>query len=268
MKSVNGAMAGLILAARKTGERISTRNSLCSRITAATERFDSVPLVTLRKTAWKTALREWEWFMSGSNDVNALHPSVLPWWQPWADETGAVRHNYSCQFRRQGPEQFDQVAAFIDGITRHPFSRRNVITTWYSPDMYSPDCPITNCHGTVIQAFVNEKWELEIVTYQRSCDLICGVPHNWVQYWAFLLWVAHRTRTSPARLTWIGGDIHLYDAHTKLADRMTVSRSSFAAPDYPGRMIYTPTSDDFKADDFTLSKPPNFYLHDRAEMIV
>jgi thymidylate synthase len=280
MQSANGAMTSLIRSIKLFGTKVNTRNSVCSRITAETVRFERAPLVTLRKTAWKSALREWEWFMSGSNNINDLHESVRPWWQPWASTAGTVESNYSHQFRKQtcldfdagfydgyGWGEFDQVAAFIDGIKHHPFSRRNVITTWYSPEMYSKECPITNCHGTVIQAFVGENAELEIVTYQRSCDLICGVPHNWIQYWAFLLWVAHRTGTKATRLTWVGGDVHIYEAHQELAKKMANGWGLHKVDAYPGDMLYTPTSDEFKADDFTLSVPPEFFLNDKAEMI-
>ena len=48
------------------GDLVETRNHLtksCCDLDSMT--FTQTPLVTLRKTAWKLALREMEWFMSG-----------------------------------------------------------------------------------------------------------------------------------------------------------------------------------------------------------
>src|SRR5690606_26897284 len=126
----------------------------------------------------------------GSEDIKDLHPSVRPWWEPWANIEGQVLFNYSDQFRAFAGTDgrvVDQIEYLIDGIKNHPYSRRNVITTWNAADMTNPACPITNCHSTVTQAFVNPDNSLHLVTYQRSVDVICGLPHNWIQYWSFLL---------------------------------------------------------------------------------
>jgi thymidylate synthase len=254
----------------KHGDALVTRNDRVRRIIARQFSFDSTPLISVRKTAWKNALREWEWFMSGSCQLSNLHPAVREWWMPWANHEGNVRFNYSEQFRyfgeadRKRDGYFDQIEYLIEGIKNHPFSRRNVITTWNTQEMTHPDCSITNCHGTVIQAFVHPDKRLDLATYQRSVDVICGLPHNWVQYWAFLLWLAHRTGWQVGSLVWIGGDIHVYDAHKALVEKMLAAEDR---PETP-QLVYTPTSKDFKADDFTLNREYQPVLTDRAEMVV
>ncbi len=248
------------------GHTLTTRNSVVKRIFARTLTFTSTPLISVRKTAWKNALREWEWFMSGSTNIKDLHDAVKPWWKPWANVWGDVHFNYSAQFRAayecEGTD-FDQIQYLIDGIKEHPFSRRNVITTWNTMDMASKDCPITNCHGTIIQAFVNPNNSLHLVTYQRSVDTICGLPHNLIQYWAFLLWLAHLTSRTVGSLTWIGGDVHVYEAHFPLAHKILA-----VTPKASPELVYKPTSEQFLAEDFTLFSPYFPVLTDRAEMIV
>ncbi len=248
------------------GETVNTRNSVVNRRIAKTVEFHGTPLVSARKTAWKTALREWEWFMSGSCDINDAHPSVRPWWEPWADKKGLVRNNYSVQFRefhgRDG--SVDQIEALVAGVRDHPNSRRNVITTWNTADMLSPETPITNCWGTVIQVF--DDWGgLHLVTYQRSVDAVCGLPHNLVQMWAFLLWLAHRTGKPAAALVWIGGDVHVYQEHNDLAWRI-IHAAEKARP--TPNLVYRPTTEDFRADDFTLDCEYAPVLTERAKMIV
>lgn len=273
----DGEYARLIRTILDSGESVQTRNSRCRRVYGVTCRFSRTPLVTLRKTAWKNAIREWEWFMSGSANINDLHPDVRHWWRPWAHPDGLVPFNYSNQFRRSygtpvadnlydvAERKVDQVQLLIDGVSGHPYSRRNVITTWNTADMVHPRCGITNCHGTVIQAFVSpEPDALSLVTYQRSADVICGLPHNWVQYWAFLLWLAFRAGRKVGELVWVGGDVHVYEAHEGLARRVAE-----AAPQpEPPELVYGPTSGDFKAYEFGLDRAYRPAVEDRAEMVV
>jgi len=251
------------------GERVTTRNSVVRRIIAQTVRISSTPLVSLRKTPWKTALREWGWFMSGSNYIGDLHPSAQAWWQPWIDKFGRVWGNYSVQLRHAHGRAgwcCDQIAGLIDGIKNHPYSRRNVITTWNAADMASPACPITNCHHSLTQCFVDLSNRLHMVTYQRSVDAVVGLPANWIQTWAFLLWLAHRGGREVGTLTWTGGDVHVYEAHWDLARRIV--DASFESVPVTPQLVYTPTSDEFRADDFTLAGEYTPTLLDRAEMVV
>lgn len=269
MNDVNYEYRRILNSLFACGESVETRNSKCLRIVCECVTFLHTPLVSVRKTAWLNALREWEWFMSGSHNINDLHPAVRSWWEPWADKDGWIPYNYSSQFRHYrnvpGGRPVDQIQVLVDGVKNHPFSRRNVITTWNTADMLRPENPITNCHGTVIQAFVSPKSnKLSLVTYQRSIDSVCGLPHNWIQYWAFLLWLAHRGGRSVGELKWIGGDVHLYEAHKDLARRMIVVQT----PQEPPELIYTPSGDDFKADDFKLEGEYAPVIVERAEMIV
>ena len=64
------------------GHYINSRNSITKRLGTQMLQFDSTPIITVRKTSWKLALREMEWFLSGSNNINDLHSSVHNWWKP------------------------------------------------------------------------------------------------------------------------------------------------------------------------------------------
>lgn len=276
--SVDRQYTDLIRLVRDTGYKVNPRNGERVRLHAPDKiRFTSTPLVSVRKTAWKSAIREMEWFLSGSNKVADLHPSVRKWWEPWSNRQGRVNYNYSTQFRHYATQYdpdkecfvgFNQVGVFINGIVNKPYSARHVMTTWNTEEMYSDDCLITNCHGTVIQAFVNDG-VLDLTMYQRSADLVCGVPHNWVQYWAFLLWLAHRTGNKPGTFIWDGGDVHLYAAHLPMADKITMADEEWSvfAITTP-QLVYTPTSEEFLADDFSLDRPYTPLITESVEMVV
>lgn len=246
------------------GEEIETRNSKVKRSTNLIQTFYETPLVSIRKTAWKNALREMEWFMSGSCNINDLHESVRHWWQPWANNRGDILNNYSMQFRNYTDHLFDQIQYLIEGISKHPYSRRNVITTWNTEEMDRPQTPITNCHGTLIQCFVNEGNELEMTMYQRSADMVLGVQHNWIQYWALLLWLAHRTGREVGSLTWIGGDCHIYSEHYEIAREIASNKSSCVTP----KLVYEPSSEQFKANDFSLNSTYSPVITRKVKMIV
>lgn len=270
MLNTPDALYGQLLAdLLNKGLEVKTRNSVCKRLFAEKLTFTTTPLIAARKTAWKSALREFEWFLSGSNKLEDLHPSVHPWWQPWVNKDGVIPNNYSEQFRHFcGVEQseFDQIGYLVKGIEHHPFSRRNVISTWNTADMVHENTPISNCHGTIIQCFVNPDNTLHLVMYQRSVDTVCGLPHNLIQYWAFLLWLAHKTKRQVGSFVWIGGDIHLYEQHYGMA--ADIVRVCGHAECRSPQLVYKPTSEDFKADDFSLDGPYNPLILDKVEMVV
>jgi len=252
---------GLLALLLLNGDRIETRNHpTLSVIDAPPCFFYETPLVTSRKTAWKKSLREMEWFLSGNLECPA---DLLDWWQDQlCDDTrykGPKRYlyhgGYGAQLRSYGAGAYDQITALIEGLLEHPHSRRLITTTW-NPDTMSciaelndnPKTPAT-CHGTLLQAFVRNG-ALHLKTYQRSADILLGVPHNWLQYWGVLLWLSARANLKPGSLQWLFGDLHLYDhpshleiAHTILDAGPTACRA---------QLHYTPSGDAFKADDFTM----------------
>ncbi len=261
------------------GTEISTRNSICKRLIYGQMSFDKTPLISVRRTAWRNALREMEWFLSGSNDINDLHHKVRHWWQPWASESGYVHNNYSKQFRNfdghghRGGAKYcasvDQIAYLLQSIKEHPYSRRAVITTWHTHDMVSPNTPITNCHGTVIQAFVEPDNSLHMYMHQRSSDMVLGLQHNLIQYWALLQWIAHRTKRKVGNFIWSGGDCHIYKDHYDMAQKIIdLPLWNLKANDNIPELVYNPTSKDFKAEDFSLSGKYDPIIKENLKMIV
>jgi thymidylate synthase len=265
---VFASMLGQIL---KHGVEINTRNSITKRLTGMQVKFSKTPLISVRTTAWKNAIREMEWFLTGSSNINDLNPKAHHWWKPWADENGEVKNNYSKQLRHFSyPEgagsTFDQVEFFLQAVRNHPNSRRTVMTTWNPAEMAAPITPITNCHGTVIQAFVSPENKLEILMYQRSSDMLLGMPHNWIQYWAFLMYAAKQTGRDVGSFTWIGGDCHLYKDHYELAEEI-IQRQMEPGCGY--NLIYGgEVGDAFKADDFSLDRKYEPIITKSAKMVV
>ena len=92
------------------GSEVTTRGSKTkSHITLPVVTFVDFPLVTLRKTAWKKAIQEMQWFMSGE----CTCPEALQhWWAGQLDKHGRYLDGYATQLRYfrsgDGDEYFDQ----------------------------------------------------------------------------------------------------------------------------------------------------------------
>ena len=244
------------------GDLVTTRNhEVYSSFNLPNVTFTTTPLVTLRKTAWKKALREMEWFLSGEV---TCPDELLDWWDGQLDVENYLLDGYGQQLRHSVywdssewvAKQFDQVKFIQEALKHNPNSRRLLMTTWNPGEMahitktnHNPNTP-TCCHSIIVQFFVRNG-RLSMKTYQRSADMLLGVPHNWVQSWAMLMWFAHHAGLKVGSMTWMWGDAHVYDeeSHIDTAHNMirycTGTTTRFD-------MVYKPTSKEFKASDFSI----------------
>lgn len=193
---------------------IVTRNhAVRSLVVCDPFRIIGTPLVTLRKTAKEKALEEFEWFCSGHSQC----PEKLrDWWDGQLSPEGNYIGGYAEQFRLNGIHNFDQLAELLTGLREHPHSRRHILTAWEPWTMSritmlnrNPQTP-TTCHTSFNQYFVRNGF-LHGLTVQRSADVLLGLPHNFVQQWALLLYLAHHAGLYPGVLRYVLGDVHLYD---------------------------------------------------------
>jgi thymidylate synthase len=114
------------------------------------------------------------------------------------------------------------------------------------------------CHSTVVQFFVSKDKEISMHSYQRSADMLLGVPHNWIQSWAFLLWVCAQVEGVPNKMLWTFGDAHIYlePTHLQAVDQIT---SQMYEPrtylKYAPRLAYNErnsSAGEFFANDFVI----------------
>lgn len=267
--SVDQQYANLIRKILEEGCEIETRNSKVKRLRSQSVVFKSTPLVSVRKTPWKTALREMEWFLRGDSSIQAAHDSVRPWWQPWlTGPSGNLQLSYPTLFRRMKGyafDAFDQVKYVLDGVKNHPYSRRNCWSVWNGSDMTNPCCKLTTCHNSFTMFMVDPDNTLHIDTTQRSSDVIVGLGANWIQMWGVLLWVAHHTGRKLGTLRWTGVDCHIYEIHNDIAGEIVDRAGEVASTP---TLVYNPSSEEFLADDFSLDGEYSPVITKKAEMVV
>lgn len=90
------------------------------------------PILTLRRTAFKSAIGEllWIWQKKSSN-IHDLNSHI---WDSWADENGSIGKAYGYQLgikHKYKEGEFDQVDRVLYDLKHNPLSRR-IITSLYN----------------------------------------------------------------------------------------------------------------------------------------
>lgn len=245
----------------ENGARLKTRNhEAISCVATPVVTFQRTPLVTLRKTHWEKAIREWEWFMRG--DVPCPDDLASSWWEGQLGIDRYYRGGYGAQLREfQGRHgAFDQINYLLAALKEHQNSRRLIMTTWNPADcaeitrLNDNAATPTPCHNTITQFYVRHN-ELHAFTFQRSADLLLGLPHNWIQFWAFLLWLAHEVSLLPGSVQWKVGDAHIYTEAEHMEAARRITETNLRELNVPPQLHYFPTeteSSRFNAEFFRL----------------
>ena len=198
---------------------------------------DGFPAVTTKRLAFRAVIAELLWFLAGSSDVNELHAlgvhiwdgnAFADYWRERARFPGDAGRNYGQQWRdwvAPDGRRIDQLREVIRVIREQPSSRRMLVTAWNPGEIDATSLPA--CHA-FFQFFV-EGSRLSLMMYQRSCDLVLGVPFNMAQYALLLHLVAREVELEPHEFVHVLADAHVYLDHVDAA-REQLSREPFPSP--------------------------------------
>jgi thymidylate synthase len=215
-------------------------------------RFDlreGFPLVTTKKVHLKSIIHELLWFLAGDTNNNSLLANKVSIWNEWAGTDGELGPIYGKQWRRwQGPSgTVDQIARLVEGLRKNPFSRRHLVVAFNPADL--PEVAPPACH-TLFQCYVSQDGGLSLQLYQRSADLMLGVPFNIASYALLCMMLAQVTGLKPREFVHTFGDVHIYSNHIEGA-KLQITREPRPLP----KMVINPSVTDlfgFKFGDFTL----------------
>lgn len=184
------------------------------------------PIMTLRRTYWKSALDELLWiYQKKSNNVHDLGSHV---WDQWADETGSIGKAYGYQMgvKYDFPQgKMDQVDLALWQLKNDPASRRIMTNTYNHHDlseMHLAPCAYSmtfNVSGNVLNAVLN----------QRSQDMLAASNWNVVQYALLVHMFAQVSGLIPGELVHVIADCHIYDRHIPIV-RELIQRPTYEAP--------------------------------------
>lgn len=144
-------------------------------------------------------------------------PRYVPVSQP--DESG-------CALYQRDPQGIDQMAALVESLRNDPASRRHIFTGWNVAELDSMALP--PCHMTY-QFHVSGAGELSCLLFQRSCDVLLGLPFNLFGAAMLTAMLAQQTGLTPQELIWSGGDVHLYRNHMDAVEEQ-LSRTPHGDP--------------------------------------
>jgi thymidylate synthase len=210
-----------------------------------------LPLLTTKKVAWKTCLRELLWFISGSTDNDELKKKNVKIWNLNATrefldsrglnhlEEGDLGPVYGHQWRHFNAEYgsrhddysgkgVDQLAYIIENL-KDPskrVSRRMVMSAWNPCQIDQMALP--PCH-VLCQFNVLEGKKLSCSLYQRSGDVGLGVPFNIASYSFLTHLLAKHCDLEPYEFVYYLGNCHIYSDHCD-ALTLQIEREPFDFP--------------------------------------
>ena len=170
------------------------------------------PLITTKKVFLRGVVGELLWFLRGDSNIKWLQENNIHIWDEWADENGELGPVYGVQWRSWPTADggtIDQITNLIDSLKQNPNSRRHLVSAWNVAEL--PKMALEPCHA--LMQFDVTYGRLSCQIYQRSCDMLLGVPFNIASYALLTHMVAQQTGLKVGDLIWIGGDCHIYNNH-------------------------------------------------------
>lgn len=217
-------------------------------IFGAQMRFDlsqGFPLLTTKKVFWRGVVEELLWMLRGETNILPLLKQGVSIWTDWPLKTfnkheelfgrstidtktfeaglldgtidakwGELGPVYGAQWRRwqTNPEfniTHDQLMEAQRLIRTEPNSRRIVVSAWNVGEL--DDMALSPCH-CLFQFFV-ANGRLSCHLYQRSADILLGVPFNIASYSLLTMMMAEVCGLEPGDFVHTFGDLHLYLNH-------------------------------------------------------
>ena len=243
---------------------------------------NKLPLITTKKVAWKTCLRELLWFIKGSTNNKMLKDQNVHIWDANGsrefldsrglfnndeDDLGPIygfqwRHfnaNYeSClsDYTNKGIDQLsDVINSLKDSKLRN--SRRMIISAWNPCQLDKMALP--PCH-IIMQFNVTNNNKLSCAMYQRSNDEACGTCFNIASYCFLTHLLAIHCDLEPYEFLYYKGNCHIYEEHISNI-KIQLQREPF---EFPTLKIINKREniEDYSVDDFIVS---NYKHHEPLE---
>jgi thymidylate synthase len=277
------------------------RNGKTKSIFGHTMRFSlkdgKIPILTTKKTAWKTCLKELLWFIRGETDNRLLKEQGVHIWdanssREFLDSRGLTltredligagygyqwryfNANYNCftgkRLLDNDPNDIhketkafkgiDQLQQIIDALKdpKQRTSRRLVMTAWNPCQLDQMALP--PCH-IFCQFNVHDGNKLSCAMFQRSGDFPLGIPFNIASYSFFTHLIAKHCGLEAYEFVHFVGNCHIYEDHIEPMKEQ-ITREPFEFPTISIKCVRENISD-YEVDDFELH---NYKSHDSIKM--
>jgi thymidylate synthase len=199
------------------------------------------PLLTTKKMFFKGIIEELLFFLRGEHDTKKLENVGVNIWRgnttrEFLDSRGmtgfpegSLGVGYGVQWRHWGGKLdentnqyvggIDQIANLINTLKNNPNDRRMIVSAYNVGEMHNMALP--PCHYS-FQCYVRRDSAglkfLDLMWNQRSVDSFLGLPFNIASYAALTHILARTVNMFPGKLTFIGGDTHIYMDHVSAVE--------------------------------------------------
>jgi thymidylate synthase len=267
------------------------RNGFTKSIFGSTMRFSlnngQIPILTTKKTAWKTCLKELIWFIRGETDNTILNEQNVHIWDANASREfldsrglsiypeGMIGPSYGYQWRNFGASYncftgkkltddhpfggADQLQEIIDCLKdpEKRYSRRLIMTAWNPKQLDQMALP--PCH--ILCQFNVYGNKLSCALYQRSVDTPLGSPFNIASYSFLTHLLANHCGLEAHEFIYFMGNCHIYEEHIETI-KTQLLRDPFP---FPKVIINTlkENINDYDVNDFEVS---DYKCHDQIKM--
>ena len=224
---------------------------------------EEFPIISLRRTAFKSAIDEilWIW-QKKSNNIKDLNSHI---WDSWADENGSIGKAYGYQLgvkHKYKEGMMDQVDRVLYDLKHNPASRRIMTNLYVHQDLSEMNlypCAYSmtfNVSGDTLNGILN----------QRSNDVLTANNWNVVQYAILLMMFAQVSGLKAGELVHVIADAHIYDRHIPIVEKILKN------PTYPAPKVWINPEItnfyDFTVDDFKLEGYEYTKLEDKIEVAI
>jgi len=266
------------------------RNGRTKSIFGSSMRFSladgKIPILTTKKTAWKTCLKELLWFIRGDTDNKLLQDQGVHIWdgnttREFLDSRGLNHYRegligpgYGFQWRHFGGEYnssaagvkeggikgVDQLKQIIDALKdpAQRTSRRLIMTAWNPQQL--DEMALPPCH-IMCQFNVHDGNKLSCSMYQRSVDVVLGQPFNIASYSLLTHLLAKHCGLEAYEFVHFMGNCHLYDNAIDAA-KLQITREPYPFPTVSIKQVRT-NINDYQVEDFILE---NYQSHDAIKV--
>jgi thymidylate synthase len=268
------------------------RNGKTKSIFGSSMRFSlqngKIPIITTKKTAWKTCLKELLWFIRGDTDNNHLKEENVHIWDGNSTKefmksrnlehypSGMLGPIYGYQWRffnadyniKNGKPNYDidgncgidQLQQIINDLKdpNKRTSRRLVMSAWNPSQL--DEMALPPCH-ILCQFNIHDNNKLSCALYQRSCDVPLGSPFNIASYSFLTHLLAKHCGLEAYEFVYFIGNTHIYEEHIEPMKILT-KRKPYEFPTLEITTIKE-NINDYEISDFVLS---DYEHHDVIKM--
>jgi len=222
----------------RTGKRCLTIINADLTYNVADNQF---PLVTTRKSYWKSAIAELIGYLRGYSSAADFRALGTKTWdananlnESWLnnphrkgeDDMGRVYGVQGRSWQKPDGGSIDQLRKIVDDLS-NGIDDRGEILTFYNPGEFHMGC-LRPCMHTHTFSLLGDT--LYLTSYQRSCDVPLGQNFNQIQVFTFLKLMAQITGKQPGEAYHKIINAHIYEDQLELMRDVQLKREPYPSP--------------------------------------